>query len=174
MSIDESRECPNCKIGRCTKSTDTKTLEEYTICIDCGYLHKKYIQRDDKGNIILIDVSEGLVEDNMTRGEMLIDKPYGMAFYEIKHSGFNPMFPIENEEEYLNFVEFINSNADKIVQATISRFVDDEIKLEVIVDNREAYKDESLNRLRELEKNKEKLGKQPLFVDTNEEFDLPF
>jgi len=123
-SVIDYIECPNCK-QEAYNDFYYKTGEEYVNCMNCGYHYSAtIINRDKKLN--------ELTEADWKINEL--KNPYGayrIKFYE--SSGYN-CGALENEEQ-LNELKTECEQDDKIETVQLSRFVDGEIKVEMIIDN---------------------------------------
>ena len=123
-SVIDYIECPNCK-QEAWMDFYYKTGEEYVSCNNCGY-HKSItiLNRDKK-------LSE-LTQDDWKIDEL--KNPYGA--YRLK--GYNSIATqcgsLANEEQYNEFKLQLEGDVE-IEFCSVSRFVDGEIKVEVLIDN---------------------------------------
>ena len=127
-------DCPRCKQDNCISDFYYKTGEEYVSCGDCGYYYSFVIKRDSEGEMIKIDENKELSVDNVLRKETLIDNPYGSFITEFDN-GMRSCGTLETKEDYDKFVSEIVSftnQENSIVEATVSRFIDEKINKEVI------------------------------------------
>ena len=127
-------DCPRCKQDNCISDFYYKTGEEYVSCGDCGYYYSFVIKRDSEGKMIKIDETKELSVDNVLRKETLIDNPYGSFITEFDN-GMRSCGTLETKEDYDKFVSEIVSftnQENSIVEATVSRFIDEKINKEVI------------------------------------------
>ena len=133
-SVIDYIDCPRCKQDNCISDFYYKTGEEYVSCGDCGYYYSFVIKRDSEGEMIKIDENKELSVDNVLRKETLIDNPYGSFITEFDN-GMRSCGTLETKEDYDKFVSEIVSftnQENSIVEATVSRFIDEKINKEVI------------------------------------------
>jgi len=127
-SVIDYIECPNCE-QEAYSDFYYKTGEEYVNCMNCGYHHSATIKNRDK------KLNE-LTDDDWEIKEL--KNPYGA--YQIKFydsSGYN-CGALENEEQLNELKKELEESLHIGVQietVQLSRFVDGEIKVEMIIDN---------------------------------------
>jgi Zn ribbon nucleic-acid-binding protein len=123
-SVIDNIECPNCK-QEAFSDFYYKSGDEYINCNNCGYHYSAtIINRDKKLN--------ELTDDDWEIKEL--KNPYGSYRISCYDSiGFS-CGALENEEQ-ANELKAICEQDDTIEYLQISRFVDDEIKVEMLVDN---------------------------------------
>lgn len=123
-SVIDYIECPNCK-QEAFSDFYYKTGEEYVNCNSCGY-HRSVtiINRDKK-------LSE-LTEQDWKVTEL--KNPFGAYKLKVYHQPGFQCGSLENEEQYNNF-KTVNDVDVEIEFCSISRFVDGEIKVEVLIDH---------------------------------------
>ena len=123
-SVIDYIECPNCK-QEAFSDFYYKTGEEYVNCNSCGY-HRSVtiINRDKK-------LSE-LTEQDWEVTEL--KNPFGAYKLKVYHSPARQCGSLENEEQYNEFKESIQEDVE-LEFCSVSRFVDGEIKVEVLIDN---------------------------------------
>jgi hypothetical protein len=123
-SVIDNIECPNCK-QEAFSDFYYKSGDEYINCDNCGYHYSAtIINRDKKLN--------ELTDDDWEIKEL--KNPYGSYRISCYDSiGFS-CGALENEEQ-ANELKAICEQDDTIEYLQISRFVDDEIKVEMLVDN---------------------------------------
>jgi len=123
-SVIDNIECLNCK-QEAFSDFYYKSGEEYINCNNCGYHYSATIINRDKKLNELTDDDWKIVE---------LKNPYGA--YRI--SGYDSKGflcgALENEEQ-ANELKSNCEQDDTIEYLQISRFVDDEIKVEIVVDN---------------------------------------
>lgn len=128
-------ECPRCKSEECFEDYYYKSGEIYISCPDCGYHYSSFIKRDDEGKMIKLDESKELAVDNVVREETLLEEPFG-AYLIRYEEGMGSGGALPTEDDYQMFVSDIvsltNQPDHKMELVTVSRFVDGEIKKEVI------------------------------------------
>ena len=123
-SVLDIIECPNCK-QEAFVDFYYKTGEEYIFCENCGYRRSAYIQNRDKALNELTDDDWVLAE---TR------HPFGAYRCSLHNNIGYQCGTLENEEEYLEFKNSMNIDP-QIDYASVSRFIDGEIKTEIIINN---------------------------------------
>jgi hypothetical protein len=136
-SIQSSIECPNCN-NEAIEIYDYKTGEEDLNCFNCGYHRSFHYLRGEDGKALLIDAEKGFSFDNLQSKETIIDKPF--CAYRIGFiNGSGQVGCFEKQEEYENFktdiIKAVEQGNSNIAEATISRFVDGEIKVQEIYSN---------------------------------------
>lgn len=117
-------ECPNCK-HEASDDFYYKTGEEYVNCGNCGYHRSATIVNRDK------KLSE-LTEEDWKVEEL--KNPYGAYRLKVYHSVATQCGSLENEEQYNEFKLQLEGDVE-IEFCSVSRFVDGEIKVEMIIDN---------------------------------------
>lgn len=123
-SIIDYIECPNCKT-EAYSDFYYKTGEEYVNCNNCGYHYSAIIKNRDK------NLTE-LTEDDWEVNEL--KNPYGayrIKFYDSE--GF-ACGSLGSERHFDGFKSQCEKD-DTIEYCTLSRFIDNEIKVETIIDN---------------------------------------
>ena len=123
-SVLDFIECPNCK-HEASDDFYYKTGEEYVNCGNCGYHRSATIVNRDK------KLSE-LTEDDWKVEEL--KNPYGAYRLKVYHSVATQCGSLENEEQYDEFKLQLEEDVE-IEFCSVSRFVDGEIKVEMIIDN---------------------------------------
>ena len=127
-SVIDNIECSNCK-HEAFSDFYYKTGEEYINCNNCGYHASATIINRDKKLNELTDDDWKIVE---------LKNPYGayrISGYDSK--GF-ACGSLENEEQ-ANELKAKCEQDDTIEYLQISRFVDGEIKVEIVIDNGPKY-----------------------------------
>lgn len=123
-SVLDFIECPNCK-HEASDDFYYKTGEEYVNCGNCGYHRSATIVNRDK------KLSE-LTEEDWKVEEL--KNPYGAYRLKVYHSVATQCGSLENEEQYNEFKLQLEGDVE-IEFCSVSRFVDGEIKVEMIIDN---------------------------------------
>jgi Zn ribbon nucleic-acid-binding protein len=123
-SVIDYIECPNCE-QEAYSDFYYKTGEEYVNCSSCGYHYSATIIDGDK------KLNE-LTEDDFEIKEL--KNPYGSYRIQFYDSPGYICGSLENEEQ-LNELKTECEKDDKIETVQLSRFVDGEIKVEMIIDN---------------------------------------
>ena len=123
-SVLDFIECPNCK-HEASDDFYYKTGEEYVNCGNCGYHRSATIVNRDK------KLSE-LTEEDWKVEEL--KNPYGAYRLKVYHSVATQCGSLENEEQY-NELKLQLEGDVEIESCSVSRFVDGEIKVEMIIDN---------------------------------------
>ncbi len=136
-AIDEIK-CPRCKMENCIRQYYGRTGEESVNCPECGFHYSFFYKTDSKGNFALKDKTKGTEWSNLIPEEKLIENPFG-AFIEKKHKGWDEGGTLETEDDYQKFVSDIvrlSKQDDNMKEVIVSRFLDGEIKKEVVFSNR--------------------------------------
>jgi len=123
-SVLDFIECPNCK-HEASDDFYYKTGEEYVNCGNCGYYFSATIVNRDK------KLSE-LTEEDWKIEEL--KNPYGAYRLKVYHSVATQCGSLENEEQYNEFKLQLEGDVE-IESCSVSRFVDGEIKVEMLIDN---------------------------------------
>ncbi len=123
-SVLDYIECPNCK-HEASDDFYYKTGEEYVNCGNCGYHRSATIVNRDK------KLSE-LTEEDWKVEEL--KNPYGAYRLKVYHSVGTQCGSLENEEQYNEFKSQLEGDVE-IESCSVSRFVDGEIKVEMLIDN---------------------------------------
>jgi len=135
-SVTEIIKCPRCKIKNCLHDLYYKTGESIVQCLECGYHYEFLYKRDDEGNYIMKDETKGYKPSNFIPVIYELEKPFGTYSVKLKRGGSSGS--LKTEDDYQNFVSEIVSlskqehNMEKVI---VSRFLDGEIKKEVIFSN---------------------------------------
>jgi len=132
-SVIDYIECPNCG-HEAYNDFYYKTGEEYVNCQNCGYHYSATYKTDDEGNYVTKDGTENYTFDNLIMETKELKNPYGA--YQIKYydSVAYQCGSLESEENFDNILANVREQ-DSIELFTISRFVDDEIKVIHVIDN---------------------------------------
>ena len=136
-SVISDIECPRCKSENCSEEFYYKTGEEYISCLDCGYHRTFHYRRDSEGNFIKKDETKGYEVSNFIPEEIHLENPFGAYRVETNLGGAT-CGTLETEEDYKKFVSEIISLSDQehnMKEAIVSRFLDGEIKKEVVFSN---------------------------------------
>jgi Zn ribbon nucleic-acid-binding protein len=123
-SVLDYIECPNCK-HEASDDFYYKTGEEYINCGNCGYHRSATIINRDK------KLSE-LTEEDWEIKEL--KDPYGAYRLKVYHSVATQCGSLENKEQYNEFKSQLEGDVE-IEFCSVSRFVNGEIKFEMIIDN---------------------------------------
>jgi hypothetical protein len=128
-SVIDYIEYPNCKSEGCYLDFYYRTGEEYCNCGSCGYHHSVTIKNRDK------KLNE-LTEDDWEAVEL--KNPYGS--YKIKYYGSVGWScgSLESKKQFNELKKEIEQD-DTVEYFHLSRFVDGEIKKEIIIDNGPEY-----------------------------------
>lgn len=125
-SVIDCIDCPHCK-HEATLDFYYKTGEEEIVCFNCGYRRSTYIMNRDKALNELTDEDWVVAE---------IKNPYASSRLKMKGEIGTQCTSIETEEQYDEFVDFVSSMKSDIEYASTSRFVDGEIKEEILVNEK--------------------------------------
>jgi len=126
-SVLDFIECPNCK-HEASDDFYYKTGEEYIFCQNCGYHRSATIINRDKALNELTN-SDWEIKENK--------HPYGAYRLKVYHSIATQCGSLENEEQYNNF-KTANEVDVEIEYCSVSRLVDGNIIVEIVIDNRDS------------------------------------
>lgn len=133
-SVLDYIECPNCK-QEAYSDFYYKTGEEYVNCQNCGYHYSATFKKDNEGKFVTRDGSENYILDNLVLEEKEIKNPYGAYRYKMAGDVATTCGSLATEEDANEFrVEMRLAYKGYVDFAQISRFVDNEIKVEYVVD----------------------------------------
>jgi Zn ribbon nucleic-acid-binding protein len=132
-SVIDYIECPNCK-HEAFSDFYYKTGEEYVGCNNCGYHRSAFYKRDDNGKFVTKDGTDDYKFENLIMEFSELKNPYGSYRIKTYNSPATQCGSFENEEEYYEFKKNIEEDVE-IEICSVSRFIDDEIKIEVLIDN---------------------------------------
>ena len=123
-SVIDYIECPNCK-QEAFSDFYYKTGEEYVNCNSCGY-HR---------SVTIINRNKKLSELTEQDWEVTeLKNPFGAYKLKVYHSPARQCGSLENEDQYNELKQSIQEDVE-IEFCSVSRFVDGEIKVEVLIDN---------------------------------------
>jgi Zn ribbon nucleic-acid-binding protein len=132
-SVIDYIECPNCK-NEAFSDFYYKTGEEYVNCNNCGFHYSASYKRDNEGKLETIDGTDDYRFDNLIMVENKLENPFGSYRIKVYNSIATQCGSLENEDQYNELKESLNEDVE-IEFCSVSRFVDGEIKVEVLVDN---------------------------------------
>jgi hypothetical protein len=132
-SVIDWIECPNCK-QEAFSDFYYKTGEEYISCNNCGYHYSQSYKRDDEGKFVTKDGTDDNHFDNLILVVNELKNPYGSYRLKVYHSPATQCGSFENEEQYNEFKKNIEDDVE-IEFCSVSRFLDGEIKVEMLIDN---------------------------------------
>ena len=132
-SVIDNIECPNCK-QEAFSDFYYKTGEEYIGCNNCGYHRSAFYKRDSDGKLLTKDGSENYNFENLILETDTLENPYGSYRIKTYNSPATQCGSLENEDQYNKLKEIIQEDVE-IEFCSVSRFVDGEIKVEVLIDN---------------------------------------
>ena len=132
-SVIDNIECPNCK-QEAFVDFYYKTGEEYIGCNNCGYHRSAFYKRDENGKFITKDGTNIYKFENLIMDISELKNPYGSYRIKTYHSPATQCGSFENEEQYNEFKKSITDDV-KIEYATVSRFINEEIVVETVIDN---------------------------------------
>jgi len=134
-SVIDYIECPNCK-QEAFSDFYYKTGEEYVNCNKCGYHYSSTYKRNDDGEYATKDGTDNYNFGNLILQVNELKNPYGS--YRIKYhnsEGFH-CGALLNEDDYNELKRAGELNEDGDIETIqISRLIDGEIKVEMLVDN---------------------------------------
>lgn len=132
-SVIDYIECPNCK-EEAFSDFYYKTGEEYVNCNNCGYHRSQHYKRNDDGKFVTKDGTENYNFENLIFEVLELKNPFGSYRLKVYHSAATQCGSFETEEQYNEFKENIQEDVE-IEFCSVSRFVDGEIKTEVLIGN---------------------------------------
>lgn len=132
-SVIDNIECPNCK-QEAFVDFYYKTGEEYIGCNNCGYHRSAFYKRDENGKFITKDGTNIYKFENLIMDISELKNPYGAYRIKTYHSPATQCGSFENEEQYNEFKKSITDDVE-IEYATVSRFINEEIVVETVIDN---------------------------------------
>jgi Zn ribbon nucleic-acid-binding protein len=132
-SVIDYIECPNCK-QEAFSDFYYKTGEEYVICNNCGFHHSQVWKRDSDGKFLTKDGSENYDFENLICETNTLENPYGSYRIKVYQSPATQCGSLENEDQYNELKQSIQEDVE-IEFCSVSRFIDGEIKVEVLIDN---------------------------------------
>ena len=132
-SVIDYIDCPNCG-HEAYCDFYYKTGEEYVNCQNCGYHYSATYQRDKEGKYITKDGTDNTTFDNMIMVTKELKNPYGAYRLKYYDSVAYQCGALENEEDFVKLSVNMREQ-DNVELFTISRFVDDEIKVIHVIDN---------------------------------------
>lgn len=129
-------DCPRCKSESCFEDFYYKSNEIYVSCSDCGYYRSVTWKRDDEGNLVKKDQSKGIEFDNLISEEIHYPEPFGS--YRIKMIGDlgsmgGTLVTQEDCDNIIRETALIHSTEKSIDSFVISRYIDGQIVVEVII-----------------------------------------
>ena len=132
-SVIDNIECPNCK-QEAFSDFYYKTGEEYIGCNNCGYHRSAFYKRDENGKLVTEDGTDNYKFENLIMEFSELKNPYGSYRIKTYNSPATQCGSLENEDQYNKLKEIIQEDVE-IEFCSVSRFVDGEIKVEVLIDN---------------------------------------
>jgi Zn ribbon nucleic-acid-binding protein len=132
-SVIDYIECPNCK-HEAFSDFYYKTGEEYVNCNNCGFHYSATYKRNDEGKFETIDGTDDYRFDNLIMVENKLENPFGAYRIKVYHSIATQCGVLENEDQYNQLKQSLEEDVE-IEFCSVSRFVDGEIKVEVLIDN---------------------------------------
>jgi Zn ribbon nucleic-acid-binding protein len=135
-SIIDYIACPNCG-QEAYNDYYYKTGEEYINCQKCGYHYSATYKTDDKGKFVTKDGTENYTLDNLIMEVNEIKFPYGAYRYTVKDQIGTACGSAETEEGWEDIKKAI-CEIEGVESLTLSRYINGEIKTEVIYDRKES------------------------------------
>lgn len=132
-SVIDYIECPNCK-QEAFSDFYYKSGEQYINCNNCGYHYSQSYKRDNEGKFITKDGTDNYKFDNLIMEVSELKTPFGSYRLKVYHSVATQCGALETEDQYNEFKENIQEDVE-LEFCSVSRFVDGEIKVEVLIDN---------------------------------------
>ena len=132
-SVIDYIECPNCK-QEAFSDFYYKTGEDYINCSNCGYSHSRFWKRNDKGKFETLDGTDNYNFDNLIMVTEELKNPYGSYRLKTYQSPATQVGSFETQYQYNEFKLHLNDDVE-IEFCSVSRFIDGEIKVEMLIDN---------------------------------------
>jgi len=132
-SVIDYIECPNCK-QEAFSDFYYKTGEEYINCNSCGYHYSQTFKRDENGKFITEDGTDNYNFDNLKYEVSELKNPFGSYRLKVYQSPATQCGSFEKVDQYEEFKKNIENDVE-IEFCSVSRFVDGEIKVEILIDN---------------------------------------
>jgi Zn ribbon nucleic-acid-binding protein len=132
-SVIDYIECPNCR-KEAFSDYYYKTGEEYVGCNNCGYHRSAFYKRDENGKLVTKDGTDDYKFENRIMEFSELKNPFGSYKIKTYNSPSTQCGSFENEEQYYEFKKNIEEDVE-IEVCSVSRFIDGEIKFEVLIDN---------------------------------------
>ena len=133
-SVIEFIDCPNCK-QEAFSDFYYKTGEEYINCNSCGYHYSQTFKRDENGKFITEDGTDNYNFDNLKYEVSELKNPFGSYRLKVYQSPATQCGAFEKVDQYEEFKKNIENDVE-IEFCSVSRFVDGEIKVEILIDNK--------------------------------------
>jgi Zn ribbon nucleic-acid-binding protein len=133
-SVIDFIECPNCT-QEAYSDFYYKTGEQYVNCSNCGYVHSQFWKRNEEGKLETLDGTDNYEFDNLTLVVEELKNPYGSYRLKTYQSPAYQVGSFETEDQYNEFKSNLTEDVE-IEVCTVSRFIDGEIKIETLVDNK--------------------------------------
>ncbi len=133
-SVIDYIECPNCK-QEAFSDFYYKTGEEYINCNSCGYHYSQTFKRDENGKFITEDGTDNYNFDNLKYEVSELKNPFGSYRLKVYQSPATQCGAFEKVDQYEEFKKNIENDVE-IEFCSVSRFVDGEIKVEILIDNK--------------------------------------
>ena len=132
-SVIDHIECPNCE-HEAYQDFYYKTGEEYVNCPHCGYHYSAVFKTNGNGEYVTKDGTEDYSFDNLILEINELKNPYGAYRLKYYDSVGYHCGSLENEKQFINMLANVKKQ-DNAEYFHISRFVDGEIKVEIVIDN---------------------------------------
>jgi hypothetical protein len=159
-SIIDYIECPNCK-HEAYNDFYYKTGEEYTNCGNCGYHYScVIINREKKLNEL--DETDWKINE--------LKNPYGAYRIKTYDATGVECGTLPTKTQFDELKQNINEKINIIEYCSVSRFIDNEIKVEYIVDN--TNKKEFIKIIEEYKKNAPIKMKRKMYSNLNKKHKL--
>ena len=133
-SVIDYIECPNCN-QEAFSDFYYKTGEEYINCNSCGYHYSQTFKRDENGKFITEDGTDNYNFDNLKYEVSELKNPFGSYRLKVYQSPATQCGAFEKVDQYEEFKKNIENDVE-IEFCSVSRFVDGEIKVEILIDNK--------------------------------------
>jgi Zn ribbon nucleic-acid-binding protein len=132
-SVLDFIECPNCK-NEATSDFYYKTGEEYIFCSNCGYHYSASYKRNETGELVTKDGTNDHSFANLIMEVNESSSPYASFRVSIRGNIGYTCGSLSSEQEYNELKANILNDAE-VNHASVSRFIDGEIKVETLVES---------------------------------------
>ena len=123
-SVQGYSECPRCGKDQCYEDYNYKTGEQNQICFDCGYIYQANYKRDEEGNYVMKDPTQGLLYSNLIIEEVKIDNPYGVLVITFKDNLGGQINTLRTVEDFKEVEKAAKENTDnRIASVIVKRFI---------------------------------------------------
>ena len=87
--------------------------------VSYSYIHQVNYKRDEEGNYVMKDPTQGLLFSNLVIEEIKIDDPYGVLIITFKENMGGQINTLRTKEDYEQIVKACKENTDDRIQSVI-------------------------------------------------------